>query len=152
LDLDWPILSLQVANEDDSIVKVEIRAFNGRYAGTTAVWLSTSELVQFASGLAGFPVTTADERHFEFGHRRGERGPGGYLWVQGFCSIDLACSLSGAARATVYFEDDATDSSVSFMISAEAAEIGRFVSELKSLAALEPPQMVGRAVALSRSG
>jgi hypothetical protein len=147
-------LSVTVASadwDDPGVPGVEMRAWNGRYAATTLVWIPAASLTEFADAIDGFPARDPDDRSFEFGHRRGEMC-GQFRWAPGFLRLRFTYPDDHrAARVDAYFEDDSSDTDVAFAFQVEAASVDSFVLELRNMASHEGGPPVGSVATLGAS-
>jgi hypothetical protein len=117
-----------VLDPDDDYLGIEIRAASGRFAGTAYIYAGLDELSSFASAIAEFPRTPADERRHEFGSSDAKVA-GGYV------RICLRC-VDGAGHALleiVVEGDDRlyTPGSAAFSFPVWAADLDRFVERLR---------------------
>jgi hypothetical protein len=70
-----PQLSFEVVYHDEHLLEVLIKATNGRYSGTTIIYLSADgkELIDFGNRLKGFPTDTNQVEEQEFGFTEKEQ-------------------------------------------------------------------------------
>ena len=132
-------LTIRVDISEDDYRKLELRAWNERFAGTTLVHSDVMQLNEFAACIAGFPAKPGDERSFVFGERRDSVA--GYR--DGYCSLRFR-TVGSAGRAVVDATveadqhpdspDKATSAKAEFSIPVQAADIDRFVAALHAIA------------------
>ena len=125
-----PGLRIVVVEPDDDYLGIEIRAASGRFAGSARIYAGLNELSDFASEIAGFPKTPADQRKHEFGSSDA-KAAGGYVCICFRC-------LDGAGHALleVLIEDDDQlhpAASAEFSLPVLAADLDRFVEDLHAL-------------------
>ena len=126
-------LTIRVDISEDDYLRLELRAWNERFAATTMVDSDLWELGKFASCIAGFPTKPGDERSFVFGTRRdpvvGSK--------DGYCSLHFR-TIGSAGRAVVDVSVEAdqhpdSTAKAEFSIPVEAADIDRFVVALRDV-------------------
>jgi len=61
-----PIFSIEIIYTDSSVVEIAVLASNGRYSGSTTIYVSSEELVELGRKLLNFPTNLSDvvEEHF----------------------------------------------------------------------------------------
>ena len=122
-------LGLRVAvvdNGDDDYLGVEIYSTASRFAGTTQIFIGSTELGEFAAAIAGFPRKPDDSTHYMLGTT--DRQCAG-----GFCELRLDVDATGQVLVTVHIEDDNRTDCARFSFRTEAAMIDRFALELRSV-------------------
>lgn len=144
-------LELTVAAIDEDAPdypRVEVRAANGRYCASSAVWLSLSQILQFADVIAGFPAGLDDHREYEIGHRDGEEAAPSLRWARGFCSFRFYTDDLRSTCIDVYVEDEGSPAFAAFTVHTEAAALDRFVSALRHLGGGSATLKIGDSAAL----
>lgn len=120
-------LSVLVVDPDDDYLGIDVRASNGRFAGTARIVAGLTQLGEFAALVAGFPTGPDDRRSFEFGTRDPR-------YAGGFVSITLRCvDRAGHAEVEVVVEVDEqhhAKASARPSFPVEAADIDRFAIAL----------------------
>jgi len=128
--LESSFLQIAVVDLDPDYLALKISASNGRFSGATFVYGRLDTLVNLAETIAGFPSDRMDQRKYTFGTQ--DKNVAG-----GYCSLKFYCTdSSGHAAVDVEIEDDDTlrpAAVARFAFQIVAADIDRFVSELKSL-------------------
>jgi hypothetical protein len=123
-------LTIKIVDPDQDYVGIEIRAANGRFAGSAAIYAALDDLRKFADRIAGFPSNPEDERDYEFG----ARGP---AVAGGYCHLRFVClDRAGHAAVDVQLEDDSrrhSGGSALFRFLILAAAVDRFTDALHGL-------------------
>lgn len=120
-------LRVQYLYHDNDILEVEVSAFNGRFAGVTALYVSRDELSQGALAMQGFPNAQSDERELTWGSF-GSESAGGAVRLQIRC-IDSALHV----RASIQIgNSDGTESAI-VIAGLEPAAIDSFLPQLQQI-------------------
>lgn len=126
-------LTLQHIYNDSDIVELAITATNGRYTGTTELYVAREETCNYINLLAGFPKDNQDRRKLEIGATDAGSAGGGM-------ALHFHC-MDGAGHVEVDVElweelkiGDATQR-ILLKLHPEPAAIDRFLEELKTLEA-----------------
>jgi hypothetical protein len=110
------------------LIEVRVAAGNGKFSGSTDVYVGRGQLLEAVAKLQGFPVNSKDTREVIFG-AFGADSAGGAVRLQFYCK-DLAGH--SVFRATV--EDDYgnqnTTQSVAAIVDFEPASLDRFLTDL----------------------
>ncbi len=119
--------------KDADIAEVRLSAWNGRFGGSTDIYVGIGELGESAEKLRGFPRTPSDKRTLEFGGFVPEAAGGG-------ASLSFYCRDSaGHASVDVKIESDDREripaQSVHLVVAVEPAAVDLFVSDLRRLEA-----------------
>jgi hypothetical protein len=112
--------------DEDSFFELAVTASNGTFAGSVQFYSTTDELHAFASAVKGFPLSSTDERRFEFGpDHHGSR-----------FALHLECADSaGHARAIITIHDATGPwpQQVTLTLGVVASDIDRFNEDLERL-------------------
>jgi hypothetical protein len=113
------------------MLEVRVSVWNGRFGGTTDVYISHSELSDAANSLAGFPQTLTDAREFQLGSFGPQYG-GGASAIRLWCA-DGAGHVRLQARIESDFNQTATAESATLFAGLEPSAIDSFVAELRQV-------------------
>lgn len=118
---------------DYDIIEVRIAVGNGRFCGTTNVYVATGGLVEAARVLEGFPKDVRDSREVEFGSF-GPKSAGGAVRLRFQCK-----DLAGHTEIRAELEDDYLSlgnvESATIFLDFEPAALDEFVVTLRRLEA-----------------
>jgi hypothetical protein len=112
---------------DNDILEVEVSAFNGRFAGSTALYIGRDELSLSADALQYFPSSQSDERNVTLG-AFGLESAGGALRLRFRC-IDSALHV----QVSIQIEDSEGKQSAVVIADVEPAAIDSFIPELQRI-------------------
>jgi hypothetical protein len=122
---------LEYQYHDVDLVELKVTAWNGRFGGTTKLWVAQDELAEVAGIIEGFPRSHSDRREIVLG-AFGPKFAGGAMSI-GFSCIDQA----GHSRLQIMIESDdqglPEPESVKLISPFEPAALDRFVEEMKRL-------------------
>jgi hypothetical protein len=120
-------LNIKYLYHDDDILEIQVSAFDGQFAGVTALYVARDELRQSADSMQGFPTSRADEREVTWG-AFGPEIAGGAARLKINC-IDSALHV----RVSIQIEDaDAMQSAVVIAV-LEPAAIDNFIPQLRRI-------------------
>ena len=123
-------LDFAVIDVDDGLLKVRVKASNGRFSAQSDLYADEESLKEAAAGLDGFPRNSQDAREVTLGAMSAEYAGGGFR-------MHLSChDRAGHIEARVTVRADvhvAQDESATFVIPLEAASLDRFVSAIRDL-------------------
>jgi hypothetical protein len=118
---------------DYDLIEVRIIVGNGRFCGTTNVYVGTGGLTEAARVLEGFPKDVRDTREVEFGNF-GPKCAGGAVRLQFRCK-----DLAGHSEVCAVIEDDYNSpepvQSATVFLDFEPAALDEFVVSLRKLEA-----------------
>jgi hypothetical protein len=120
-------LRVRYLYHDDDILEVEVSAFNGRFAGSTALYIGRDELSLSANALRSFPNSRSDERDLTWG-AFGPESAGGALRLHFRC-VDSALHVQVSAQ----IEDSEGTQSAVMLAVVEPAAIDSFIPELRRI-------------------
>jgi hypothetical protein len=113
---------------DQHLMEVRISASNGRFSGTTNVYLSIDGLAEAAEEIVSFPRNPHDKRELRF-------GPKGLVTMRFFCEGEAGRSfieLSMESEHDTYqCAGNVKPENVRLHAAVEASAIDAFVSELR---------------------
>lgn len=123
-------LTIKVVDPDDDYIGIEIRASNGRFAGSARIYAGLDQLSALAEHISGFPASPSDGRMYQFGDP-GRSAAAGHVTLRFRC-----LDLSGHAAVEIAVQDKdglcgPERASLSFRV--EAAGIDRFATMLREL-------------------
>lgn len=130
---------------------LELRAWNSRFSATTRAFSQDAGLEDLAKHIAGFPKSELDDRQYSFGHLQGELFAGKVPFSRGYCRLRFHYDLTAHALLDVYFEDDSSQATASFVVPFEASDLDRFVAALNGIASRSPADVVGTSALLGPS-
>jgi|SRR5689334_5347083 hypothetical protein len=118
---------INVLDRDPDYLGIDINARSERFSGSARIYAGLESMAELANVISGFPKTSHDERHYQFGNEE----PG---FAGGFCSLRFHCIDGvGHTRVEVILNDDDShheQASARFTIPVSAAGIDRFVAML----------------------
>jgi hypothetical protein len=115
---------------DNDIIELQVTAFNGRFGGTTNVYVDYTQLSETAKGLEDFPRNSSDNRQFVFG-AFGSKFAGGGVRLRFYCK-DLAGHVAVEAMVEDDYRFETTESrfetteSATLLLNVEPAAIDEF--------------------------
>ena len=114
------------------VVELTVSAWNGRFGGSTRVWVAQGGLADAATLLADFPVSLEDKREVTFG-AFGPESAGGAMTLQ-FACIDGAghCQLHVTMEAD-YDRGNLLAERVEMLCALEPAALDQFVKQMHEL-------------------
>jgi len=125
-------IRLEVIWFDQDVIEIVLNCSNGRFSGQAEIYLSHSDLSEFADGLSGFPQSVSDSRNFELGTFNPRHADGGIR-------MKFTCPDStGRAVVEIRLRGDACEAlgepeSVALRIPIEPAGIDSFVKQLTAV-------------------
>ena len=116
---------------DDDVIQLRIRAWNGNFGGTADVYLPIGAIAEAAEKLEGFPRHTSDKRDLQFGEF-GPESAGGAVSMRFFCKGTAGRTF---VEATVESHQQASQPAehARFFASIEASAVDDFVVGLRRL-------------------
>lgn len=125
-------IHLEVIWFDQDVIEIVLSCSNGRFSGQAEIYLSHSDLSEFADGLRGFPRNLSDSRNIELGTFNPRHADGGIR-------MKFTCpDFTGRAVVETRLRGDACEAlgepeSVALRIPIEPAAIDSFVQQLAAV-------------------
>jgi hypothetical protein len=120
-------LRVRYLYHDYDILEIEVSTFNGRFAGSTALYVGRDELSRSSDALRQFPNSRSDECDITWG-AFGPESAGGALRIQLRC-IDSALHV----QVSVQIEDAEGMQSAVVIADVEPAAIDNFIPALRQI-------------------
>ena len=125
-------VQLKYRYHDIDVVELEVSAWNGRFGGSTCLYVGQGDLADTAKLLAGFPVGVKDKREVTFG----AFGP---TFAGGAMNLNLSC-IDGAGHCQLhliieadYDRQESLAQRVEMLCAFEPAALDSFVEEMREL-------------------
>jgi hypothetical protein len=131
-------LELEILWFDDDVISLRVRASNGRFAGTTDLYVGYDGLKELANATRGFPKSCVDSREHELGTFDSHYAGGGL-------KIHMHCIDSvGHAAMEITLQTDSREApgmrgqpeSSRFALHVNAAEVDDFVVDIEKISPL----------------
>jgi hypothetical protein len=124
-------LQIKYLYHDTDIIEVYVSIWNGRFGGSTRLYVARGELLEVAATIEGFPSGPSDFREIVLG----AFGPGS---AGGAVRLNLFCTdFVGHAKIRLEIEGDNQDAmppeSANIVSRIEAAALDMFVPQLRQL-------------------
>jgi hypothetical protein len=125
-------IHLKVIWFDQDVIEIVLSCSNGRFSGQAEIYVSHSDLSEFADGLRGFPRSVSDSRNFELGTFNPRHADGG-IRMKFICP-----DSTGHAVVEIRLRGDACEApgepeSVALRIPIEPSGIDLFVQQLAAV-------------------
>lgn len=128
-------LELEILWFDDDVISMRVRTSNGRFAGTTDLYVGYDGFKELADAIRGFPKSSVDSREHELGTFDSHYAGGG-VKIYMHC-IDSA----GHAAMEITMQTDSRETtgmsgqpeSVRLALLINAAEIDDFVADIEKI-------------------
>jgi hypothetical protein len=124
-------LQVKYLYNDSDIIELRIIADNGRFCGTTNVYVGMGELPNVAEILRGFPKDSADSRDVTLG-AFGRKFAGGAVRLRFYCT-DLAGHTTGEITIEADYARSEVAETATVIAKFEPAALDEFLKELPEL-------------------
>ena len=118
---------------DADVFEIRISAWNGKFGGSTAVYVPLGGLKEAATKIEGFPRHPSDKRELQFGVF-GHKWAGGAVNMLFYCRDAAGHALVEAKIESQHGGTPKAESAL-FFVSVEATAVDAFVEDLRRLEA-----------------